>query len=208
MAEYKDGDHIQKRAAHSVCFPEETDECKEGWQTFLEVRELLEKFSAAYKQHAELLRLKSPHKKNLTVFRNWLDQNTFCATLTEFDQWFGENDEHAEDLVTIYGGYEYVDAGTRWEPDIELGAIQIGDEAQVLRVTKVVSIVTSAVLPASSMLVLYFVNSVVSKLVIIILYNIGFSIIIGVLANAWRVEIFAASMAFAAVLVAFITNID
>ncbi len=45
------------------------------------------------------------------------------------------------------------------------------------------------------MIVLYFVNNMVIRLVIIIIYNIAFSIFIGLLARARRVEVFATSIA-------------
>jgi hypothetical protein len=45
------------------------------------------------------------------------------------------------------------------------------------------------------MLVLYLVDHMVWRLIIIVLYNIGFSIILGLLAKARRVEVFAASTA-------------
>ncbi|KAL3458634.1 hypothetical protein BJX64DRAFT_279755 [Aspergillus heterothallicus] len=134
------------------------------------------------------------------------------------------NDENERDLVTLCGRYENVDSLTRWvfrvgipwfhevvgyrstkARDIEAGAVYYDDE-KIIRATRVTSTITSSVIPASSMLVLYLVDHMVWRLVIIVLYNIGFSIILGLLAKARRVEVFAASTAFAAVQVAFITN--
>jgi hypothetical protein len=81
------------------------------------------------------------------------------------------------------------------KPDIELGVLQINDEAQIMRATKIVSIVTSAMLPASSMLVLYFATVRYRDWSLSSSTTLGSPSSPGVLANAWRVEIFAASMA-------------
>ncbi|KAL4780596.1 hypothetical protein BJX76DRAFT_364187 [Aspergillus varians] len=199
------------------------------WEKWLQVRDLLDKYNTAFAQHAQLLRLKPPHKHDLKIFRTWLRDNTFCATAVECHQWFGEQGENAKDLVTLYGRYDTVDSLTRWAfrvvvpcfdrlvvyfrrivgskktEDIETGPVYYDDQ-KIIRVTRVISTITSAVIPASSMLVLYLVDDMITRLIIIIVYNIGFSIIIGLLAKARRVEVFAASTAFAAVQVAFITN--
>ncbi|KAL2814903.1 hypothetical protein BDW59DRAFT_176293 [Aspergillus cavernicola] len=189
------------------------------WCKWVEVRELLEKYNTAFAQHAQLLRLKPPHGRDLEVFRGWLQRNAFCSTVVECQQWGEENEK---DLITLSGRYENIDSLTRWAfrilipfchrlighkmvGDVEHGTVYYDDE-KIIRTTRVVSTITSSVIPASSMLVLYLVDDMVSRLIIIIFYNIGFSIILGFLAKARRVEVFAASTAFAAVQVAFITN--
>ncbi|KAL2812510.1 hypothetical protein BJX63DRAFT_421732 [Aspergillus granulosus] len=208
----------------------------EQWEKALQLRELLDKYNTAALQYAQILRLRPPHATDRDVLKTWLSENAFCSTETELDQWFGNdedggnvdgegNDENERDLVTLSGRYENVDSLTRWvfrigipwfhkvvgyrstkAKDIEAGFVYYDDE-KIIRATRVTSTITSSVIPASSMLVLYFVNHMVWRLVIIVLYNVGFSIILGFLAKARRVEVFAASTAFAAVQVAFITNL-
>ncbi|KAI9376041.1 hypothetical protein BJX61DRAFT_539208 [Aspergillus egyptiacus] len=182
-----------------------------------------EQWNTALAQHAQLLRLKAPHKKDLKVFDEWLKKNAFCLTMVERHQWFGERKtdekdedederhENERDLIALWGRYEQVDAFTRlifrvFVPfyhrlvghkvarDIETGTVYYDDE-KILRFTRLTSMVTSSMIPASSMLVLYYVNNMLSRLIIIVLYNIGFSIILGLLAKARRVEVFAASTA-------------
>ncbi|KAL4878728.1 hypothetical protein BJY04DRAFT_220795 [Aspergillus karnatakaensis] len=203
---------------------------QEQWAKWLEVRELLERYNNTLTSQANLLRLKPPHSRDLKIFRSWLKRNAFCCMAVERNQWFGANDEHTGDLVTLSGRYENVDSLTRWvfrvaipvwhrllggerggcgkqAGDLETGTgTRYYDDEKIIRATRVTSIITSSVIPASSMLVLYLVDDMVSRLVIIIFYNIIFSIVIGLLAKARRVEVFAASTAFAAVQVAFITN--
>ncbi|KAL2792930.1 hypothetical protein BJX66DRAFT_233964 [Aspergillus keveii] len=187
------------------------------WAKVLELRELLDKYNTAALQYAQILRLKRPQDTDRDVFKTWLSQNAFCSTVAELDQWFGEegvdDDENERDLVTLCGRYENVDPLTRWvfrvcvpwfhekigawrtkEKDIEAGTVYYDDE-KIIRATRVTSTITSSVIPASSMLVLYLVDHMVWRLVIIVLYNIGFSFILGLLAKARRVEVFAASTA-------------
>ncbi|CEN59310.1 hypothetical protein ASPCAL01762 [Aspergillus calidoustus] len=211
-------DEDREKFSTSVCFLKEGIESgSEQWAKVLELRELLDKYNTAALQYAQILRLKRPHDTDRDVFKTWLSQNAFCSTIAEFNQWFGEegvNDEENErDLVTLCGRYENVDSLTRWvfrvlvpwfhervgvrrtkEKDIEAGTVYYDDE-KIIRATRVTSTITSSVIPASSMLVLYLVDHMVWRLIIIVLYNIGFSIILGLLAKARRVEVFAASTA-------------
>ncbi|KAL4878732.1 hypothetical protein BJY04DRAFT_220799 [Aspergillus karnatakaensis] len=185
----------------------------EQWKKWVELRELLERYNTAKLQYTQTTRLKPPHKQDLAVLRDWLSTNAFCSTLTEFDQWFGEDDENTDDLVSLCGRYENVDSLTRWvfrsaipwfhrvvgfrhtKANLETGTVYYDDE-RIIRATRVTSIITSSVIPASSMLVLYLVNDMILRLAIIIVYNIAFSVVIGLLAKARRVEVFAASTAY------------
>ncbi|KAL3475421.1 hypothetical protein BJX99DRAFT_247496 [Aspergillus californicus] len=194
----------------------------EQWAKWEEIRGLLEKYNTALEQQAQLLRLKPPHGRDLETFRSWLSRNAFCSIAVEFRQWFGEQGENEKDLITLSGRYENVDLLTRWvfrvaipfyheiagdkmAGDLENGTVYYDDES-IIRVTRLICTITSAVIPVSSMLVLFFVDNMVLRLIIIFFYNIGFSIILGFLAKARRAEVFAASTAFAAVQAAFITN--
>ncbi|KAL4763105.1 uncharacterized protein BDW70DRAFT_21460 [Aspergillus foveolatus] len=229
LKDRQSGDKYREKYSSSVRLLKGMDEPSEQWRKWLEIRELLEKYNTAFAQHAQLLRLRPPHKRDLDTFRDWLDDNPICVFPVECLQWFGKNDEERGDLVALSGRYENVDLLTNWvfqvviplydrlivyfrrligikkHGDIETGPVYYDDE-KIIRATRLTSTITSSVIPASSMLVLYLVNNMVTRLIIIVVYNIGFSIIIGLLAKARRVEVFAASTAFAAVQVAFITN--
>ncbi|KAL4951070.1 hypothetical protein BDW69DRAFT_196737 [Aspergillus filifer] len=193
------------------------------WKKFLELRALLEKYNTALLQHAEILRLKEPHVNDREVLRAWLDERSYWLNGEEHDQWFGKREQNTEDLITLAGRYENVDPFTKWwiqtvipayharfgyrdsVPDPEMGTVYYDDE-KIKRWTRFVSTIVSSVIPATSMIALYLVKNMIVRLVLIIIYNIAFSVILGFLTKARRVEVFAASTAFAAVQVAFITN--
>ncbi|KAL4973020.1 hypothetical protein BDW66DRAFT_162447 [Aspergillus desertorum] len=201
------GDKYREKYSSSVRLLKGMDEPSEQWRKWLEIRELLEKYNTAFTQHTQLLRLKPPHKHDLNTFKDWLDDNP--------------NGDEKGDLVALSGRYENVDLLTKWVFRVVIplydriivyfrqliGTKKVGlyDE-KIIRATRLTSTITSSVIPASSMLVLYLVSNMITRLIIIVVYNIGFSIILGLLAKARRVEVFAASTAFAAVQVAFITN--
>ncbi|KAL2869830.1 uncharacterized protein BJX67DRAFT_370634 [Aspergillus lucknowensis] len=219
------GDFFREKYSTSVrCLKEGLgDETPKQWVKIRQLRELLDKYNTAALQYAQILRLKPPHAKDREVFQRWLKENAFCSTTAEFNQWFGENDENGGDLVALFGRYENVDALTRWvfriaipcfyklvgyrkaKGDVETGMVYFDDD-KIIRATRVTSTITSSAIPATSMIVLYLVNHMAWRLAIIVVYNIGFSMLLGLLAKARRVEVFAASTAFAAVQVAFITN--
>jgi hypothetical protein len=71
----------------------------------------------------------------------------------------------------------------------------------------VVCMVLSAVLPALAILVLYNVHNIVSRLVVIILMSLLFSLVMTVVAQR-KADIFMSTTAFAAVLVVFVGSSD
>ncbi|RHZ65491.1 uncharacterized protein CDV56_105129 [Aspergillus thermomutatus] len=216
----KSEDAKVKRYSTSVWYLKNTPSLQ--WARFLELRRLLNEYNNALIQQAQLLRFNSPHSRDLETFKDWVGSkkggNYVCSTRLEQDQWKDE-----KDLIALSGRYENVDHLTRWvfrvaipwfdrvigerikPDDIETGTVYYDDD-QIIRGTRIVSTVFSSVFPASSMLVLYVLNSMAARLVVIIVYNVLFSVLVGLMTRARRVEIFAASVAFAAVQVAFITN--
>ncbi|GFG18860.1 hypothetical protein IFM5058_09441 [Aspergillus udagawae] len=216
----KSDDTKAQRFSTSVWYLKNTPSLQ--WERFLELRRLLNEYNNTLIQQAQLLQFNSPHSQDLKTFKKWLGSkkggNYVCSTTLEQDQW---NDE--KDLIALSGRYENVDHLTRWlfrvavpwfdrligerikPSDLETGTVYYDDD-RIIRGTRIVSTVFSSVFPASSMLVLYVLNSMAARLVVIIVYNVLFSMLVGLMTRARRVEIFAASVAFAAVQVAFITN--
>ncbi|KAL4775845.1 hypothetical protein BDW60DRAFT_225026 [Aspergillus nidulans var. acristatus] len=208
------GDTDREKFASSVRYLKDSQfPPSEQWKKFIELRGLLEAYNAAVLQYASILQLAAPHENDRELLRSWLQEWAFCKTGAEFDQWFGERDENADDLVTLSGRYENVDHFTKWviqsvipafhewvgwrgtnDRDIEMGIVTY-DDKKIKRATRIASTITSSVIPASSMIALYLIKNMITRLIIIIIYNIAFSVILGFLAKARRVEVFAASTA-------------
>jgi hypothetical protein len=73
---------------------------------------------------------------------------------------------------------------------VEMGIWKYSDE-KISAATNIIATIVSATLPASSMIVLFCVNSIAVKLAIVVVYNIGFSFVLRFLVRAKNVEVFA-----------------
>ena len=143
----------------------------------------------------------------------WDDENDLVAILARQDgadhftrwiyrtglPWFHERWGYRFKVVpeTIYTYINYLsDKLTQLQekPDPEIGAYLYRD-GPIKSFTNALSIFISGLLPASSILVLFFVKSVTLRLVIIFIYNITFAMVLGIMVNAKRSEMFAASTA-------------
>jgi len=69
------------------------------------------------------------------------------------------------------------------------------------------STILASLLPTLSAFALFFIRSPVAQLGGIVAFTVLFSVVLAVIARAGRVECFAGTTAFAAVLVVFINNI-
>jgi hypothetical protein len=68
--------------------------------------------------------------------------------------------------------------------------------------------ILSTALPSSSILVLYYVQDMLARLIIIIVFSLLLSSVMALVSRGRRYEIFAATFAFAAVQVVFVGNVD
>jgi hypothetical protein len=79
-------------------------------------------------------------------------------------------------------------------------------EERIRKVVAFISMILAAGLLYGAILNLYFVTSDKAKLGLIAAYTIAFALCVGLLTNARRSEIFAASAAYAAVMVVFVSS--
>lgn len=89
------------------------------------------------------------------------------------------------------------------EGDEENGLVHYKDTT-LSAITRVFTILVSSLLPSASIFVLYFVDSLIDRLAIIMGFSVLFSISLAVLTSAQKIEIFAATAAFASVQVVFV----
>lgn len=61
--------------------------------------------------------------------------------------------------------------------------------------TYIFSLFMSGLLPASSILILFFMKDATDKMIVVFVYNVVFPLVIGFLVKAKRAEIFAAATA-------------
>ena len=82
--------------------------------------------------------------------------------------------------------------------------LRLYDDKAMAKVADALAAVTSSLLPTVMILVLYFVQTILWRLVLMIVFTAVFSAVLTVFTNAKRIEVFSATAAFAAVEVVFI----
>ncbi|KAF9894405.1 hypothetical protein FE257_007908 [Aspergillus nanangensis] len=195
------------------------------WDKIKEIRELLYQYNAAILQQTQILDFHPPAKAEAAGLREWLRRpeggGGIFEPLAEADVWSEANES---DMIAIYRQQNEVDDFTKWictvflhwyhdhwghraekKYDVEMGA-RIYNYRAIKSYTYAASIFISGLLPASSIIVLYFLQDTTAKLIVVFVYNLVFSLVLGFLVRARRAEIFAAATAFAAVQVALVAN--
>lgn len=69
------------------------------------------------------------------------------------------------------------------------------DDSKVLRVASIMTTLISSALPIASIIALNYIDGVIIRLVVVALFTMAFSLVISLMTNAKRVEIFAATAA-------------
>ncbi|PWY93058.1 hypothetical protein BO94DRAFT_622255 [Aspergillus sclerotioniger CBS 115572] len=193
------------------------------WKKILEVRQLLSEYNTALIQQAEILRFSDPETGDLRVLQNWLvGEESGTMALSPPSQWNGDNEKN---LLSLRNRHDGADPFTRWvyirliplfhrlcghkdttkRFDIESDTYHY-DDRKVRSRTYMISLIVAGFLPASSMIVLYFVRNTAARFATLFTYNIVFVLVMGFMVKARRVDIFATATVFAAVQVALITN--
>ncbi|KAH8432750.1 uncharacterized protein LDX57_010376 [Aspergillus melleus] len=125
-------------------------------------------------------------------------------------EWFqgrcGRHFEEEHDIEGFNEEEDVIEGINKDEYDIKKFRVRHYSDKKIRSFTYVVTVVVAAVLPASCMIVLYFVKDTAGRILTVIVYNILFSMFLGLLVRARRVEIFAAVSAFTAIQVTLITN--
>ncbi|KAL3252646.1 hypothetical protein ABHI18_009976 [Aspergillus niger] len=217
----KDGQSEDKASFPFSVWDMKTSEDPVQWEKVLEARRLLKEYNETLLQQAQLLRLNAPEKADLEVFQEWLkEEESRHMWFSPPDQWRGENES---DLIALKSRHEETDRFTRFvytrviswfhrmagvndtkRKDIESGVWYYNDRT-IKSWTYILSLIISGVLPATSMIVLYFLKDPAAILITIFVYDMVFVLVMGFMVKPRRVEIFAAATAFAAVQVTMIT---
>ncbi|GKZ74086.1 hypothetical protein AnigIFM50267_011325 [Aspergillus niger] len=217
----KDGQSEDKVSFPFSVWDMKTSEDPVQWEKVIEARRLLKEYNETLLQQAQLLRLNAPEKADLEVFQEWLkEEESRHMWFSPPDQWRGENES---DLIALNSRHEETDRFTRFvytrvvswfhrmagvndtkRKDIESG-VWYYDDRTIKSWTYILSLIISGVLPATSMIVLYFLKDPAAILITIFVYDMVFVLVMGFMVKPRRVEIFAAATAFAAVQVTMIT---
>ncbi|EXJ86848.1 hypothetical protein A1O3_03802 [Capronia epimyces CBS 606.96] len=196
-------------------------------EIILKAEEKLTRYYEFLSRTAAVMRTGNPDSCDLDFLRRWLQNekggNNFLklsanAEATAWDEnQTGDlmalrkrSDRFAAWVANALLPFYHNCLGHRWQKRIDddsLGPYYAYDDKKLVVLGNVLCTILSTVIPSSSIIVLYFVQSMLSRLLLIIAFSSLFSLIMGFVAQGRRYEIFAATIAFAAVQVVFVGGV-
>ncbi|KAF3770485.1 hypothetical protein M406DRAFT_325929 [Cryphonectria parasitica EP155] len=201
------------------------DEGREQWQTAQELMKKLDEYNERLERQATLSKLEVPDETDVEFFKKWLGHvNGGNCPLRGLDGDAWKNSP-SWDLVAV-NPQKPGDTISRWVKDslFPLFHRYIGEkyktpeapefgkgfyyyeESCIFRATNILTTVMASLLPLVSITVLFAIESNTVKLGVVMLFSACFSLALALMTTARRIEVFAATAAFAAVNVVFLTS--
>ncbi|PMD21120.1 hypothetical protein NA56DRAFT_626290 [Hyaloscypha hepaticicola] len=201
------------------------EEDVEQWQKFSELSEKLDLYNNLLLKQVSLAKLEQPRQYDLDFLKSWfrrLGMGSFPLLGIDRDAWDAktENDLIAikprslPDLFSqwftesLVPRYHHLFGKTFKEPlpdDVGSGIYHYKESALECILGILVTVVAS-LLPICSVVALYMIQSNGVRLGMIAIFSACFALALALMTNARRIEVFAATAAFAAVNVVFLTN--
>lgn len=195
------------------------------WQTFIAIRAKLKEYNEALLIQNELLKLEQPDPRDLRAFRTWMRSTAMGNVMLlgpDSDIWLQEDPDHialklpkAEDPLyrwisgsavqkyhQLFGHY-FRKSESAHGARHHMNLVGYSDES-IARLTRFISTIFACLLPAISVVILYFVDSLPKRLATLALLALGFSLSLLHFTNAAGGDIFVATASFTAVLVVFV----
>jgi len=204
------------------------------WQQTLELRRLLKDYNEALLQFAALCRLAPANKSDLSSLRDLTEKNDDSGVpfmlAHEFDTW---DNDHLADLTSLAGQYADRDALSRfidnmvrsvyhkhighkfhdplsvveaWGCEGKRKGVVYYPDSYITTTIDTLSTILASILPTIAAFGIYLINDQMTRMGAIVGCTLLFSTVLTLIARPKRAECFAASAAFAAVLVVFVGN--
>ncbi|ORY62310.1 uncharacterized protein BCR38DRAFT_525336 [Pseudomassariella vexata] len=201
------------------------EEDLEQWEKFQELRVKLEAYNESLLKQSYLVKLSKPRRYDLDFLRSWFERPGMGnfpllgidkasweaqyeddlvalkprATSDPFSRWFCER---------IVPSFHHVLGEKFKEPVREAIGTGIYNyaESSLISTVQILTTVVASLLPLCSVVTLYITESNNMRLGMIVVFSACFSLALATMTNARTVEVFAATAAFAAVNVVFLTN--
>ena len=172
-------------------------------------------------RQAQICELNPPSTRVLSTYRDYLEgrgtkadgitnlellggrAKTFLSPETETDL-IALRKNPEEDLLSKYLEDHW--AFQKHQSTDPIDRTTLYKNSHVVRTVAAISMIIAAILLISAILSLHVVTSDKAKLGLVAMYTILFALSVGVLTNARRAEVFAATAAYAAVLVVFVSG--
>lgn len=182
------------------------------------IQRKLEQYQDALLRQSQIAAMDRPRSRALTALRTWFNGTGLSKPSNSYPIVRGKAERMYED--------EYELASLRSPPDKDVFSQLLRDhwrpvgsrhlssadgadyflDRHVVRVVAVISAVVAAILLIGAIATLYFIQTRGARLGTIACFTVLFALSLGLLTNAKRAEIFAATAAYAAVLVVFVSG--
>jgi hypothetical protein len=181
---------------------------------------------AALLQSEQVLKLASPANSEYAFLRFWLDWEQGGRGFLMGIESEPYDQDHTDDLISLSPTaakdplaqrlsdlivplyHRYLFNQNNIPMDQDLGSIWNYKYYIFVLLGDAICAVLASIIPIISICLLYYIQSMFKKLVIAIIMNFSFSFIMAVVIRGRRVDVFAASTAFAAVQVVFIGGVS
>ncbi|PMD64443.1 uncharacterized protein K444DRAFT_520979 [Hyaloscypha bicolor E] len=203
----------------------EDDNEKRQWSKMLQIQEKLKAYNDRLLQQVQLSRLEGPKTYDLDFLRDWLERpkmGNFPLRGLDQHAWSKENEtdlvairrrENGEPfsrwLINTVVPYFHNRIGKRLKkphPEEPESEITEYSDHRLLTIADILGTIISCLLPVMSFVILYFVTDTIARLGITVAFTVLFSVALMLVTQARRIEIFAATSAFAGIQVVFISG--
>ncbi|KAL1626905.1 hypothetical protein SLS54_002443 [Diplodia seriata] len=189
----------------------ETGPDNNQWQLVLKARELLEKYNSAFLRQAEINRLSRPRDYNLELLRDWLGRADGGGNFLKGVEELPWHPKETDDLVALSGTDD--PPFMRWTAEklvpfmfhsglqskepitgLNAGLVEWKDK-RYETAARILCILLSTIIPSLAIVVLYFIRSMLIRIIASIGFSAAFSVAVALLTSARPAEIFAATVA-------------
>ncbi|KAE8446494.1 hypothetical protein EG329_011957 [Mollisiaceae sp. DMI_Dod_QoI] len=210
------GDFSAKKYARDWSMLSRSDDprCIERRELLVLTRAKIKEYQDALIAQKAVLDMIKPRWRTVKAFRSWLEGEADGSGIPKLAGLSADRLRDFDDLVALHPPAEQ-DWLTRFvrryfrvllvEGSIE-GKLARIPERRIAYVVAMLSVLLAAILLVGAIVALYLVQSNLKRLGLVGVFTALFAISVGLLTNAKRVELFASTAAYAAVLVVFISG--
>ncbi|TVY41918.1 hypothetical protein LOCC1_G006053 [Lachnellula occidentalis] len=189
------------------------------WHTMIRLRKKLKQYNQCLFQQRQLATFDQPEAGNLEFINEWLAdsrQGNYALEGLDRNVWKDGKDLLVVPPDTLVGDsftrilrkplttlYHKVWGRRRGRTDVE-GGICVYREKIVIRSADMIGTAVASLLPVLAVVALYCVREMLTRLGMVALFTVLFSMALVVTTSAKRMEVFAATAAFASVQVVFV----
>ncbi|KAL4784619.1 hypothetical protein BJX76DRAFT_356853 [Aspergillus varians] len=185
-------------------------EAKLRMELVKDLRAKMKEYHEALLLQSEIVKLKRPNKRVLEAYRHWF-QKPYPALGGVAKEALDDSDDLVALNTLPEGDYLSIFLRRHWPATEETsrdGLHRIGrfKETSITIAVSVISILVASFLLIGSIVGLYFATGDALKLCLVAGFTAVFALCVGLMTNARRADIFAATAAYAAVLVVFVSG--